>query len=66
MIEEPYFFSVAQLAAKCGVSTQQIYNHIAVGDISVVFSGRKKLIPVAEAERFRDSLPDEDRGALVS
>lgn len=63
---ERYFYSVAQLAEMCALSPQQIYNHIDRKDISVVYSGRKKLIPVAEAERFRDSLPDEDRGALVA
>lgn len=63
---ERYFYNVAELAGMCGLSRQQIYNHIAIGDITVQLSGRKKLIPVAEAKRFRDSLPYEDRGALLS
>lgn len=65
-MNERYFYNVAELAAMCGLSRQQIYNHITIGDISVVHSGRKKLIRVAEAQRFADSLPEEDRGALVS
>lgn len=57
-------YSVPELAAMMGLSDEQIYRHIARGDLTPKFSGRKKIIPVAEAERFLASLPDEDEGAL--
>jgi hypothetical protein len=58
-------YTVAELAAAIGVSDQQIYNHIKRGDIKPKYSGKKTIIPVAEAQRFFDELPDEDYGALM-
>lgn len=58
-------YSVAELAGLVGLSDQQIYNHIKRGDISPKYSGRKAIIPVAEAQRFFDDLPDEDLGPLA-
>lgn len=57
-------YSVASLAKAVDVSGRQIYNHIERGDLSPKFSGRKAIIPVKEAVRFVDELPDEDLGPL--
>lgn len=57
-------YSVQHLARITDLSDQQVYNHIERGDITPVYSGRKKLIPADEARRFIAELPDEDRGAL--
>jgi hypothetical protein len=58
-------YSVTALAKATSLSDQQIRNHITRGDLTPKFSGRKALIPVAEAKRFIDELPDEDLGALA-
>lgn len=57
-------YTVPQLAEAVGVSDQQIYNHIKAGDLSPKYSGTKALIPVKEAQRFIDELPDENLGPL--
>lgn len=57
-------YSVPELAARMNVSDEQIYKHIANGDLSVKFSGTKKLILVDEARRFVNELPDEARALL--
>ncbi|MGV2901331.1 helix-turn-helix domain-containing protein [Microbacterium sp. AGC62] len=58
-------YSVAELAAATGISSRQMYKHVERRDLSPVYSGTKVVIPVAEAERFLASLPDEDRGPLL-
>ena len=58
-------YTVPQLAEALGLSDQQIYNHIARGDLTPKYSGRKRIIPVAEAQRFMAELPDEDLGPLT-
>jgi hypothetical protein len=57
-------YSASELAAALGISPRQMYKHIERRDLTPVFSGTKAVIPVAEAERFLASLPDEDRGPL--
>lgn len=57
-------YSVAELAGAIGISARQIYNHIDRRDLTPVYSGTKAIIPVAEAERFLASLPDENLGSL--
>lgn len=57
-------YSVPEFAELVGLSDEQIYKHIARGDLTPKFSGRKRIIPVAEAERFIAELPDEDQGPL--
>lgn len=64
-ITDRFFYSVPELAVRCAMSDQQVYNHIKRGDITPRYSGRKILIPVDEAKRFAASLPDEDLGPLV-
>lgn len=59
-------YTVPQLAEAVGVSDQQIYNHIKAGDLTPKYSGTKALIPVEEARRFIDELPDENLGPLAS
>lgn len=59
-------YSVPELAKLMGLSDEQIYRHIARGDLTPKFSGRKRIIPVAEAQRFIAELPDEDEGPLAS
>lgn len=41
-----------------------MYKHIENRDLTPVYSGTKAVIPVAEAERFLATLPDEGRGPL--
>lgn len=57
-------YSVPQLAAALGISDRQLYKHIDRGDLTVKFSGTKKIVPAAEARRFLAELPDEDIGVL--
>lgn len=57
-------YTVSQLAKALGLSDQQIYNHIRAGDLTPKYSGTKQIIPVKEAQRFIDELPDENRGPL--
>ena len=57
-------YTVPQLADRAGVSDEQIYKHIERGDLTPVYSGTKKLIPVDEARRFIAELPTEDLGRL--
>ncbi|WP_136032537.1 helix-turn-helix domain-containing protein [Microbacterium sp. PF5] len=57
-------YTVPQLAAAIGVSDQQIYNHIKRGHLTPKYSGTKAIIPVSEATRFINELPEEDMGAL--
>ena len=57
-------YSVPHFASLIDVSDQQVYNHIDRGDLTPVFSGKKKLISVDEARRFIRELPEEDLGPL--
>lgn len=57
-------YTVQQLAQALGLSDQQIYNHIERGDLTPKYSGTKQIIPVREAQRFVDALPDENLGPL--
>lgn len=59
-------YTVPQLAKALGLSDQQIYNHIKAGDLTPKYSGTKQIIPVAEAQRFINELPDENLGPLAS
>lgn len=58
-------YSVPDLAKALGISDRQLYKHIDRGDLTAKYSGAKKIIPVSEARRFLEELPDEDLGALA-
>lgn len=60
----PLSYSIPQLAKITGLSTRQLDKHVDRGDLTVKFSGTKRIVPAPEAERFIAELPDEDLGPL--
>lgn len=61
---KPLSYSIPQLATLTGLSTRQLDKHVERGDLSVKYSGTKRVVIASEAERFITELPDEDRGPL--
>lgn len=53
-------FDIPRLSEVIGLSARQLYKHIDRGDLTPRYSGRKRIVPVAEAQRFLDWLPDEE------
>ncbi|MFK4789847.1 helix-turn-helix domain-containing protein [Microbacterium sp. ZW T5_56] len=56
--------TIAELAAAMGVSDDQLYKHVRNGDLTPRYSGTRMVVPMDEAIRFINELPDEDLGPL--
>ena len=51
-------YSVRELAEATGLSDQAIYDAINNNELPARFVGKKRVVPVAEAEAWIESLPD--------
>lgn len=59
---EPLAVSPEGASARLGISVRAVYTHISTGELRSFKDGKRRLIPVAELQRFIDRRMAEAQG----